>query len=212
MLRVSSHKLIKFKGEVENYLRNEQNNSDSKIDSLFAALKIKTLLCRTGIVKKQGFHASHLLFMPLILPLLKLNTIHSFCKKQWDHQSAGGKDAFYRFKQKTYRWRTFMYKLNPAIFHGVKLKDCPRKEIYMVTDDTILEKTDKMIENVSYIYDHNLSRSVSGYCIVTLGLLTGCGFYPIDFAYRFGKKRNAKSHDEKTGDSRSVSGLRSYEA
>ncbi len=94
---MSSHKLIEFKGEVENYLRKEQNNSDSKIDSLFAALKIKTSLCRTGIVKMQGFHAAHLLFILLMPPLLKLNTIHSFCKKQWDHQSSGGKDAFYRF-------------------------------------------------------------------------------------------------------------------
>ncbi len=112
---MSSHKLIKFKGEVENYLRNEQNNFDSKIDSLFAALKIKTLLCRTGIVKMQGFHATHLLFILLMLPLLKLNTIHSFCKKQWDHQSSGGKDAFYRFKLKTYRWRTFIYLVSRAI-------------------------------------------------------------------------------------------------
>jgi len=147
-----------------------------------------------------------------MLPLLKLNTIHSLCQKQWDHWTACGKDAFYRFKRKARRWRTFMYKFNLAIFHGINLHDNPREEIYFIVDDTIIEKTGKMIENVSYIFDHNLGRSVLGFCIVTIGLLTGNGFYPIDFAYRFGKKRNAKSPEEKIGCPRSVSGKRSYEA
>ncbi len=82
----------------------------------------------------------------------------------------------------------------------------------MVTDDTIIAKTGKMIENVSYIYDYSLGRSVSGFCIVTLGFLTGNSFYPTNFACCFGKKRNGKSPDEKIGDPRSISGLRSYEA
>ena len=68
-----------------------------------------------------------------------------------------------------------MYKLNLAIFHGIKLQNHPREEIHFVIDDTIIAKTGKMIENVSYIYDHNIGRSVLGFCIVTLGLMTGCG-------------------------------------
>ena len=41
---------IKFKGEIEHYLRNDQNNIDSKIDSAFASLKFKTCLCKTNMV------------------------------------------------------------------------------------------------------------------------------------------------------------------
>ncbi len=82
----------------------------------------------------------------------------------------------------------------------------------MVADDTIIAKTGKMIENVSYIYDYSLGRSVSGFCIVTLGFLAGNSFYPTNYACRFGKKRNGKSPDEKIGDPRSISGLSSYEA
>ncbi|MDM8549562.1 transposase, partial [Desulfobacterales bacterium HSG2] len=40
---------------------------------------------------------------------------------------------------------------------------------------------------------------------------TGSGFYVVDFAYGFGKKRNSAS-PEKIGDPRSVSGRRSFEA
>lgn len=204
--------IAKFKGEVENYLQNDQNNFDSKIDGVFSTLRIRTLLCRTNIKKEQGFHAAHLLYILIMLPLLKLGTVHSFCKKQWEHWSSGGRDAFYRFKQKAYRWRTFMYKFSAEIFTGINLDSCPREELYFVIDDTILEKLGKMMENVSYIYDHNLGRSVLGFCIVTLGLLTGNGFYVIDFSYRFGKKRHPRSPEEIIGDPMSVSGRRSYEA
>ncbi len=101
-----------FKGAIENYLGNQTNNFESKMDTAFSSLKVKTWLCKSNIIKKDGWHASHLLFVLIMLPLLKINTIHSFCGKMWSQWSKRGKDAFYRFKQKAYRWRTFMYKLN----------------------------------------------------------------------------------------------------
>jgi hypothetical protein len=80
-----------------------------------------------------------------------------------------------------------------------------------VIDDTILAKLGRKIENVSYLFDHNLGCSVLGFCIVTLGLFTVHGFYPLDFAYCFGQKRNKKSL-ETIGDPRKISGQRSFEA
>ena len=204
-------KCEKFKGEIENYLGNGHNNFDSKIDHAFSSLRVRTLLSRTGIVKEQGFHAANLLFILTIPPLLRLGTVCSFWKKQWEHWLSCGKDTFYRFRRKAYRWRTFMYKLCLEIFHEIGLGKCPREETYFIIDDTILEKTGKKIENLSYVFDHNLGCSVLGFCIVTLGILTGNGFYMVDFAYRFGKKRNEAS-PEKIGDPRSISGQRSYEA
>ena len=38
-------KCKKFKGEIENYLRNSQNQFECKIDRLFTTLKVKTWLC-----------------------------------------------------------------------------------------------------------------------------------------------------------------------
>lgn len=203
----------KFKGEIEKYLKNDQNFFDSKIDRTFQSLKVKTLLCRANIKKKDGDHPAHLLFMLIILPLLKIQTVHSFCKKQWTQWSTSKKDTFYRFKQNTkYRWRIFMAHINHEIFRKVKLAQIPQKDLNFVIDDTILQKVGRKIENVSYIYDHNLGRSVLGFCIVTLGLFTGNAFYPLDFAYSFGQRRNPKSPEERIGDPRTSSGLRSYEA
>jgi hypothetical protein len=202
----------KFKGEIENYLRKGQNHLDSRIDRVFTSLKIKTLLCRANIIKKDGYHASHLLLVLTILPMLKIKSVHSFCKKHWQHWSSGRKDSFYRFKENAnYRWRTFLYRVNAQIFRQTQVDQIPQKELHAIIDDSILVKLGKRLENVSYLYDHNLGRSVLGYCIVTLGLLTGHGLYPIDFAYYFSKKRNAKT-PVVIGDPRSSSGQRSFEA
>ena len=54
---------VKFKGEIENYLRNGDHNFESKIDEAFSALKFKTSLCRSNIIENDGYHAAHLLFI-----------------------------------------------------------------------------------------------------------------------------------------------------
>jgi len=46
-----STKCKKFKGEIENYLRNRQNQFESKIDRLFVSLRLKTWLRRTNIIR-----------------------------------------------------------------------------------------------------------------------------------------------------------------
>ena len=116
-------KCKRFQGEIKNYLINGQNNFDSKIDRLFSSLRVKTWLCRCNIIKKEGYPASHLLFILFVLPILNLKTINSFCSKNWDQWSLSRRDAFYRFKQKAYRWRTFLYKLNIEIFDQLNFFD-----------------------------------------------------------------------------------------
>jgi hypothetical protein len=205
-------KCKKFKGEIETHLSNEKNIFESRMDRVFRMLTIKTKLNQANIRKKDGYHAAHLLFIVSLLPLLKIPTIHSFCRKQWDHWCVARKDAFYRFKRNPSRWRSFLY----AIILGISEKLCfehyPLKERYFVIDDSPIPKRGRALENVSFLYDHGIGRTFLGYCIVALGLFTGENFYPLDFAYRFGKKRHPKSPEETIGDPRSISGMMSHEA
>jgi len=202
----------KFKGEIEKYLCKKKNIFESRMDRVFRMLNIKTKLNQTKIRKKDGYHASHLLFIVSLLPLLRIPTIHSFCRKQWYQWCLARKDAFYRFKRNPSRWRSFMYTIIIKISETLHFEKYPLQERFFVIDDSPLPKRGKNIENVSFIYDHNVGRSVLGFSIVTLGLFTGENFYPVDFAYRFGKRRHPKSPEEKIGDPRSISGQMSYEA
>jgi len=205
-------KCKKFKGEIENYLRKGQNNFDVKIDRAFCSLKFKTWLCRSGIIKKGGYPSSHILLVLFVLPLLRLKTVNSFCNKKWHQWSVAGKDAFYRFKMHPYRWRSLFYKVMIEISSQLQFSQKPREDSYFIIDDTVLPKRGKLIKNVSYIYDHSVGRSVLGFCIVSLGLFTGSGYYPLDFSYWVSKKRHEKSPVVDNGDPRSISGQMSLEA
>ena len=198
-------KCKKFKGEIGTYLSKEKNIFESRMDRVFRMLNIKTKLNQANIRKKDGYHASHLLFILSLLPLLKIPTIHGFCLKKWDHWCAARKDAFYRFQRNPSRWRSFMYAIVLKISEKLRFEKYPLKERYFVIDDTPIPKRGRNIENVSFIYDHRVGRTFIAYCIVSLGLFTGENFYPLDFAYRFGKKRHPKSPEERIGDPRNMS-------
>jgi hypothetical protein len=202
----------KFKGEIEKYLAKEKNIFESRIDRAFRMLHLKTKLNQSKIRKKEGHHPAHLLFIITLLPLFNIPTIHGFCRKNWDHWCSARKDAFYRFKQASCRWRSFLYAVITRMFDVLQFEQHSVKERYLVIDDSPIPKRGRKIENVSFIYDHNLGRSILGFSLVTLGLFTGKNFYPVDFAYRFGKKRHPKSPEERIGDPRSISGRMSYEA
>jgi hypothetical protein len=59
----------------------------------------------------------------------------------------------------------------------LQFDQAPDKDSYFIIDDTTIPKRGKLIENVSYIYDHSIGRSILGFCIVSLGLFTASGFF-----------------------------------
>jgi hypothetical protein len=205
-------KCRKFKGEIENYLRISNHNFDVKMDRAFSSVKVRTLLCQSNILKRDGYSAAHLLLVVTMLPVLRLKSINGFCKKCWSQWSTARKDAFYRFKDKPYRWRSFFYKVIIELAQQLGFDRDPLQDRYFIIDDSVIPKRGRAIENVSFVHDHCAGRSVLGFCVVTLGLFTGNGFYPVDFSYWFSNKRHPKSPDESIGDPRSISGRMSYEA
>jgi len=184
----------KFKGEIERYLVKTSYHFDSKIREVFESLGTKTCLCQSNIIKHDGYHAAHILFVLVMFPLLKLETIHTFCNKHWYSWSICKKDTFYRFKNNaSYRWRSFLSKINQRLFEKIEYSNIPLQNRYFLIDDTILKKAGKMIENVSYIYDHSVGKSVLGHCITVLGAFTDHGTYILDYAYRFSNKHHRRS-------------------
>jgi len=98
------------------------------------------------------------------------------------------------------------------IWKVLKLDDTPIEERCFIIDDSILPKRGRDIENVSFVHDHTVNRSVLGYTVVMLGFFTGKGMYALDFSYKYGKKSHSKSPEECIGNPRSISGQMSREA
>jgi len=202
----------KFKGEIEEYLDKEGHIFETKIDGVFKRLGFKTHMNRAKIIKKEGYHAARVLFILILLPLLKIPTVRSFCQRHLEHLTSSKKDTFYRFKSKGYRWRSFLYFIMQEIWEELDLERGPVEDRCFIIDDTILKKRGRDIENVSFVHDHTEGRTVLGYCLVALGLFTGKGMYALDFAYKYGKNRHPKSPDKYMGDTRSISGQMIREA
>jgi len=209
-MHTTSHKA--FKGEIEEYLDKEGRIFETKIDEAFTRLGFRTQMNKAKIIKRDGYHAAHVLFVLVLLPLLKIRNVRSFCRKHIEQFTRSRKDTFYRFKTRGYRWRSFLYYIMQEIWKALKLEETPLKERYFIIDDSIIPKRGRDIENVSFVYDHTVNHSVLGYTVVVLGLFTGGGMYALDFSYKYGQKRHPKSPVESIGDPRSISGQMSREA
>lgn len=123
---------------------------DSEIHTALQALRIKSLLCRSNIMKRKGYTTVSLLYWFLLLPFIMKRTTFLWTGNTFLDAK---KDTFYRFLNNEYfHWRAFIYRL---VLKMIALSDdTPLKEKTLILDDTIEKKTGKEMELVSYHFDH----------------------------------------------------------
>ncbi|MGI6388503.1 MAG: hypothetical protein ACOX2W_15525 [Desulfomonilia bacterium] len=130
-----------FKGEIEAYLDKEGRIFETKIDEGLKRLGFRTQMNKAKIIKKDGYHASQILFVLVLLPLLKIRTVRSFCRKHLEQYTSSRKDTFYRFKARGYRWRSFLYYIMKEIWKVLKIEETPGEERCFIIDaDQLLLK------------------------------------------------------------------------
>ena len=164
---------------------------DSEIHTALQTLRIKSLLCRSNIMKRNGYTTVTLLYWLLLLPFIMKRTTflwtgHTFLNAK--------KDTFYRFLNNEYfHWRTLIYRL---VLKMIAICDeTPLRDKTLILDDTIEKKTGKEMELVSYHFDHTTQKSVLGYQLSSTGI-------PLDAGFHVSKSRpNTKA---KTIDKRSI--------
>ena len=110
------------------------------------------------------------------------------------------KDTFYRFlNHERYNWRRLVYLL------AIKLISMnghvPLRDKVLIADDTILPKTGKQMELVSYHFDHKSMKSILGYQCLQLVYQDDTNLFPLDMANHTSSKRpntNIKDIDKRT--------------
>jgi hypothetical protein len=158
---------------------------DSEIHTALQALRIKSLLCRSNILKVKGYTTASLLYRLLLLPFIMKQTTFLWIGNAFPDAK---KDTFYRFLNNEYfHWRTFIYRLVLKMIAACD--DVPLKDKTLLLDDTIEKKTGKEMELVSYHFDHTTQKSVLGYQCVQLGYHNGKHFFPLDAGFHVSKSR-----------------------
>ena len=57
----------------------------------------------------------------------------------------------------------------------------------LILDTTILPKRGKSLENPTWMYDHGRGKTVKGYELLVMALLTPGNLFPLDFGFHFSK-------------------------
>ena len=179
-----NRKIVRFQGQIETALKNFRAGLELRIKELFAGLQIQSHLTGAGIRKYKGVPAVHLLFVLTNLVFLHLKTVHDLLRRPLTSWGKAQKDAFYRFKKAEWSWGPFYRRFLALLGRRLKWSDTTRENC-LILDTSALPKRGRRLENLSFVYDHSQGKTVPGYEILTLGLLTPRNFYPVSFDHHF---------------------------
>jgi hypothetical protein len=196
--------------------------------------KLKTLCNEAGIKKQEGYSASEILILLIMLPLMTLKNVHQLYKSEYGKQVAMKKDALYRLKNnERYSWRRLMYGVSKAFKRVVaaekeaerengaaaekgtkKAETKPQERTAIIIDDTPDQRVGYKIEKISKVFDHVLQKTVLGFKILTLAYYDGKSAVPLDFTVHAEaalEKKKAKAQYKKEADPKSAGGKRRKE-
>lgn len=161
---------------------------DCELNRAFNDLQFRTLLNRSGIRKQKGYAAISVLFLIVLLPFIK-RTLNDFGKTTFITKSIDAdKDTYYRFlNHERYNWRRLVYYVAIKIINFCG--DVPLSQKVLIADDSVIPKTGKNMELVSYHFDHKVGRSILGNQCLQLGYHNGVNFFPIDAVFNTSSKR-----------------------
>ena len=142
-------------------------------------------LCQVfPVVKLKGYSFEWIMTVLLSMPFISSVTIRSMLSGCVEHHIKAGKDTFYRLKNnQRISWRallwSFLAKFNELTIHSTSGSSEIRCLIF---DDTLLEKTGKYIEKISWVFDHVARRPVLGFKLLVMGYWDGTSFIPVDLS------------------------------
>ena len=179
-------KLARFQGQIETALKKFREGLELRIKKLFVALRIKSHLTGAGLRKCKGADVGHLLFVLTNLAFLHIKTVHDLLWRPLQDFCQARKDTLYRFKKAEWSWGAFYRRFISHLGRRLDWEQT-RQDNCLILDTTTLPKRGKCMENLSFVYDHTQGKTVIGYEVLTLGLLTPRNFYPLNFGYHFSK-------------------------
>jgi hypothetical protein len=206
-----NRKIVRFQGQIETALKNFRAGLGLRIKELFAVLHIQSHLTGAGIRKQEGFSPRHLLFVLTNLAFLHIKTVHDLLHRPLQSLFQAQKDTFYRFKKAEWSWGPFYRRFLAFLGRRLKWSETARDHCFIL-DTSALPKRGQRLEHLSFVYDHSQGKTVQGYEILTLGLLTPDNFYPVSFGHHFSRTAPAQAPEAQPRQSRGEVARRLKEA
>ena len=178
--------------------------------------KIKSLCHTSGIRKSDGYSATSVLVLLLMLPLMALKSVHHLYTSEFSKQAAMQEDVLYRFKNnENYSWRRLLYAVAKMFKKQVNPETKPAgSKTAFILDDTTDKRVGYKMENISRVFDHVIHKCVFGFKVLVLAYFDGTSTIPLDFTVHTEKKlerKKAKLQYKKEVDFRTPGGKRRKE-
>ena len=204
--------------EIATVLESANYSLNVSICEVMKEFKFKTQIQRAGFIKACGYSTTRIITLLMVLPLMVLENVHQYYKSVYAKEEAMQKDTIYRMKNnERYPWRSLLYKVakrHKELTEPIKT-DNEGKIKALIIDDTIDRRVGYKMENISYVFDHVLRKTVFGFKILALTYFDGTVSHPLDFSIHTEKmleaKKKRKQH-KKDVDARSHGGKRRKEA
>ena len=203
--------------EIATVLETRNYSLNNIICDTMKEFKLKSLCQQSGIRKGDGFSATEILTLLIMLPLMALKSVHQLCKSEYGKKAAMQKDTIYRLKNnERYSWRRLLYMVAKTFKKQVNPENKPVESVTaFILDDTPDQRTGYKMENISYVFDHVVNKAVLGFKMLALCFFDGKSITPLDFTVHSEKKlegKKAKEQYRKHVDPKSPGGKRRKEA
>ena len=167
-------------------------------DTLFTILqhfKLGMLAGKSGIKKRQGFKAGHILNLFILFPFLSLSSVRAFYCSGFSTMTRAQKDVLFRLKNNPFNnWRKLLY-LVAQRFKTLSRIDCEDEKepvTCFILDDTIQPKSGKRLEAIGKVWDHVFHKYRLGIKGLFLSYWDGINTIPLDFSLHNERGKNGK--------------------
>ena len=158
--------------------------SISKINNLFTIFKVHSLLSRAMILKRNGLQTIEMFYLFILLIFEKSKSVYSGLEALKVQRYETTLNNF--LNNPRYNWRKLQ--LYIAKLYSNKYPPEKGKPRILIIDDTSKKKTGKLVEFISWFYDHSDGSYYRGYQTVIMAWSNFKTCIPIDFVIKTGKK------------------------
>jgi hypothetical protein len=160
--------------------RQEAKRLQGRISSFFGDFQIGTLLNKSGIRKLRGVSPLTLFSAIFMLPF-EGNNFYRGIVTNFDLPFK--KNAAYDFlNNPRHNWRKFMLALVVQVANSLsRLTSGTREKVLIFDDSTYDRSRSKVVELLTWIFDHTNGTKLKGFKMLTLGWSDGASFLPLDF-------------------------------
>jgi hypothetical protein len=162
-------------------LKNGFTHSWVEPDFIFRSLKcfsFSGMNKELSLLKTKGYGFDWIMSMLITMPFIGVKTVNGLSTLV-----QARKDVFYRIKNNSsISWRYILW-LFAVKFNKIANQEYDNERVKcLIFDDSTLQKTGKLIEKASYIWDHVQHKCVIGFKFLLMGYWDGTSFIPLDFS------------------------------